>query len=179
MGPLLGLGIGFLTDLVSKHGETLVTEGVKAVTGIDLTKKEPTAEDKRLIMDAELKLMELDFKKLELSLEDKKEDNRHVEFQIGTTVEDIQHARGAQHLSVVQTDIAHKVYNQSIWVIPLLLLTNAGLVVYADKLGMDTTAIVAIGNLIGIALSNNYRERQSILEWLFGSSANKKDYNTK
>ena len=57
----------------------------------------------------------------------------------------------------------------------MLLVLNALLIVFASKLSLDTTAIVAVGNLIGIALSNNYRERQSIIEFLFGSSLNKKD----
>ena len=52
---------------------------------------------------------------------------------------------------------------------------NALLIVFAAPLGIDVTAILAIGNLIGIALSNQYRERQSVLEYLFGSSLEKKD----
>ena len=58
--------------------------------------------------------------------------------------------------------------------IPGLLIMNAGLVVYADKLDIDTTAVVAVGNLIGMALNNAYRERQSIIEFLFGSSIGSK-----
>lgn len=34
MAPLLGLGIGFLTDLVGKYGEDLVVEGVKRTTQV-------------------------------------------------------------------------------------------------------------------------------------------------
>ena len=57
----------------------------------------------------------------------------------------------------------------------MLLAMNVVLIVLAPMLKLDVTAVVAIGNLIGIALSNQYRERQSILEFLFGSSITKKD----
>lgn len=124
-------------------------------------------------MAGELALKELDFKKLELELESIKESNRHQESAITAELGDKQNARGAAHLSEAQTSIANKIYAQSMWMIPGLLIMNAGLIVYADKLNMDTTA-VAVGNLIGMALNSAYRERQSILEFLFGSSVNGK-----
>lgn len=93
MAPLLGLGIGFLTDLVGKYGEDLVVEGVKRTTGVDLKKDELTAEDKKAIMAGELALKELDFKKLELELESIKESNRHAEVATKVVIEDKQDAR--------------------------------------------------------------------------------------
>lgn len=93
MAPLLGLGIGFLTDLVGKYGEDLVIEGVKRTTGVDLKKDELTAEDKKAIMAGELALKELDFKKLELELESVKESNRHAEVATKVVIEDKQDAR--------------------------------------------------------------------------------------
>lgn len=129
--------------------------------------------------DALVKIRELETSKelaiLKMELEHKQEDNRHVEHYVDLEVEDKQNARGAQHLVEIQSKIAGKVYNQSAWAVPLLLLMNALLIVFAAPLGIDVTAIVAIGNLIGIALSNQYRERQSVLEYLFGSSLEKKD----
>lgn len=93
MAPLLGLGIGFLTDLVGKYGEDLVVEGVKRTTGVDLKKDELTSEDKKAIMAGELALKELDFKKLELELESVKEANRHIETSKKVVIEDKQDAR--------------------------------------------------------------------------------------
>ena len=93
MAPLLGLGIGFLTDLVGKYGEDLVVAGVEKVTGVDLKKDELTAEDKKAIMAGELALKELDFKKLELELESVKESNRHAEVATKVVIEDKQDAR--------------------------------------------------------------------------------------
>ena len=93
MAPLLGLGIGFLTDLVGKYGEDLVVAGVEKVTGVDLKKDELTSEDKKAIMAGELALKELDFKKLELELEGVKEANRHLETSKKVVIEDKQDAR--------------------------------------------------------------------------------------
>jgi len=93
MAPLLGLGIGFLTDLVGKYGEDLVVAGVEKVTGVDLKKDELTSEDKKAIMAGELALKELDFKKLELELESVKESNRHAEVATKVVIEDKQDAR--------------------------------------------------------------------------------------
>jgi hypothetical protein len=93
MVPLLGLGIGFLTDLVGKYGEDLVVAGVEKVTGVDLKKDELTSEDKKAIMAGELALKELDFKKLELELEGVKESNRHAEVAKKVVIEDKQDAR--------------------------------------------------------------------------------------
>ena len=93
MAPLLGLGIGFLTDLVGKYGEDLVVAGVEKVTGVDLKKDELTSEDKKAIMAGELALKELDFKKLELELESVKEANRHIETSKKAVIEDKQDAR--------------------------------------------------------------------------------------
>ena len=113
---------------------------------------------------------------LENQYKNKVEDNRAAEHDVDLVVQDKQNARAAAGaLGPVQTEIANKVYNQSSWGIPLLLAMNVILIVLAPMLKLDVTAVVAIGNLIGIALSNQYRERQSILEFLFGSSITKKD----
>lgn len=174
MGPLLGLGIGFITDLISKHGEKLVTAGVEKVTGIELNKTELTVEDKQKLMDSQIEIMKIDFEKLKLELEVTKEDNRHEEKYEELAVGDKQNARGADHLAPLQTDIAKEVYSQTKWQIPLLLSMNVVLVLLAKELDLDETIIVAVGNLVGIALNNAYRERQSLLEFLFGSSVGSK-----
>ena len=128
--------------------------------------------------DALVKIKELETSKelaiLEAQYKNKVEDNRASEHGVDLEVSDKQNARSSTALGPVQTDIANKVYNQSAWAVPLLLLMNALLIVFAGQLQLDTTAIVAVGNLIGIALSNQYRERQSVLEFLFGASIEKK-----
>lgn len=83
---LLGLGINFVKDLVTDHGEDLVKQGIKKVTGIDLNKTEPkdlTPEQINLIKQSELEIRNLDFKKLELYYTDKADSRNHnVNIQI-------------------------------------------------------------------------------------------------
>lgn len=153
---------------------------VAKALGVDNT---PEAIEEMLKSNPEalVKIRELETSKelaiLESQYKNKVEDNRAAEHGIDLVVQDKQNARAAANtLGPVQTQIANKVYNQSSWGIPLLLAMNVLLIVFGPTLHLDVTAIVAIGNLIGIALSNQYRERQSILEYLFGSSiVDKKD----
>ena len=70
---LAGLGISFLTDLIGKYGEPLIAKGIEKVTGIDVTKKELTQEEKQKIIDSQIEIMKIDFEKL-------KEENRAKEF---------------------------------------------------------------------------------------------------
>lgn len=68
---LAGLGISFLSDLVGKFGEPLIAKGIEKVTGIDVTKKELTQEDKQKILDNQLEIMKIDYEKLKLEIESK------------------------------------------------------------------------------------------------------------
>lgn len=152
---------------------------VAKALGVDNT---PEAIEEMLKSNPEalVKIRELETSKelaiLESQYKNKVEDNRAAEHGIDLVVQDKQNARAAAGaLGPVQTSIANKIYTQSAWAIPALLVLNALLIVFAGQLHLDTTAIVAVGNLIGIALSNQYRERQSIIEFLFGSSIAKKD----
>ena len=162
-------------DLISSAidgGAEKAKEYIEEKTGIELDKgltEEQVAELKKFEMTHALELKKL-------ALADKQEDNRHEEASIQNVLLDKQSARGAADvLGPVQTSIADKIYTQSAWTIPALLVLNALLIAFAVPLQLDTTAVVAIGNLIGIALNNSYRERQSVIEFLFGSSVGKKD----
>ena len=67
IGLLASLAIPFITDLVSKHGTTLAEKGIEKVTGIKLEGKTSiTPEERKQIVDAEVRIRELDFKELEL-----------------------------------------------------------------------------------------------------------------
>lgn len=59
-------GIDFIDKLVDDIGLPLVKKGIKAVTGVDLDEKALTNEDKQKILDSQIEIMNLDFKKLEL-----------------------------------------------------------------------------------------------------------------
>lgn len=76
MAPLVGLGIGFITDLVSKYGEKLAVRGIEKATGIDLSKQEITPEIQQMLLDNEIKIRALDFEKLKLETESKLENKR-------------------------------------------------------------------------------------------------------
>ena len=67
---LVGLGIDFAKDLIIDHGEDLVTEGIKKVTGIDLKKtKKLTPEQIKSISDAEKQIRALNFEELKLGFQ--------------------------------------------------------------------------------------------------------------
>lgn len=163
-------GLSLISSAIDGGAEK-AKEFIEEKTGIELdTKKELTNEQIAELQKFE-KNYELELKKLALA--DKQEENRHQERNVEIVVDDKKSARSSTHLREAQTEVSRKIYDQSIWLIPGLLVLNALLIVFANTLKLDTTSVVAIGNLIGIALNNAYRERQSIIEFLFGSSLQK------
>ena len=176
---LIGDAAPVVGTMLGGPAGTVVGGLVAKALGVDNT---PEAIEEALKNNPEalVKIKEIEASRelaqLENQYKNKVEDNRAAEHEVDLVVQDKQNARAAAGvLGSVQTEIANKVYNQSSWGIPLLLAMNVLLIVFGPMLHLDTTAVVAIGNLIGIALSNQYRERQSILEYLFGSSITKKD----
>ena len=181
MLPILAGLVSMLADkgleLVSgaiDGGAEKAKEFIEEKTGIDLDVKKGLTDEQVMELKKFEATNELELKRLALA--DKQEDNRHEESAVQAVLADKQSAReAASVLGPVQTSIANKIYNQSALTIPGLLVLNAGLIAFAVPLQLDTTAVVAIGNLIGIALNNAYRERQSLIEFLFGSSIETKD----
>ena len=127
--------------------------------------------------EALVKLKELEMSKeiatLKLQLESKQEDNRHEEHSTNVALEDKQNARGSSHLKELQTDIGKRIFIQTSILIPLLILINVLLISYASELKLGEAMISMVSTLIGIALNNAYRERQSMIEFLFGASVEK------
>lgn len=166
---LASLGIGYVKDLIMDNGEDLVKEGIKKVTGIDLATKKPqelTADEIQVIKDAEFRVLELDFKELQLELESKKEDNRHTEAKYNKAHETY------QSKSDMANDIATQIINRNLPIIALLVVINVALV-YLMK---DNSALIAIAsNIIGVAIGNLFNERQAIVNFFFGSSIGSKD----
>lgn len=67
LGLLASIAIPFVKDLISEHGTDLVEKGIEKVTGIKLEGKSSiTPEERKAIVDAEVRIRELDFKELEL-----------------------------------------------------------------------------------------------------------------
>lgn len=139
-----------------------------------------SAIEKELIgnPDAILKLRELEMSKeiavLKSKYDNKVEDNRHEEHSVNLEVGDKQNARGNNHLYEMQTEIGKKIFIQTSIIIPLLIMIDLLLVSYASDLKLSEAMIAGVSTLIGIALNNAYRERQSIIEFLFGSSIGSK-----
>ena len=139
-----------------------------------------SAIEKELINnpDAFLKLKELEMSKelamLKAQYDNKVEDNRHEEHSVNLEVNDKQNARGSNHLYELQTDIGKKIFVQTSILVPLLIMINILLISYASDLKLGDAMISMVSTLIGIALNNAYRERQSMIEFLFGSSIGSK-----
>ena len=138
-----------------------------------------SAIEKELINnpDAFLKLKELEMSKeiavLKSQYDNKVEDNRHEEHSVNLEVNDKQNARGSNHLYELQTDIGKRIFIQTSIIIPLLIMINVLLISYAADLKLGEAMISMVSTLIGIAINNAYRERQSMIEFLYGASVGK------
>lgn len=150
---LLGLGIDFVKDLITDNGEDLVKEGIKKVTGIDLDKKkELTPEEIAKIRECEIKLRELDFKELEIHMEDRDS------------------ARDMQKEALKQNDEFSKrfVYYYAIF-ITFVSFVYIFLITFMDIPEENRRfADTVLGFLLGVGLS-------SIINFFFGSSKGSKD----
>ena len=122
LSVLAGLGINFIKDLVSEHGEALVLEGVKRTTGIDLSKEELTPEDKQRIMDSQIEIMKIDFDKLKLETEAKLEDKRL----------DIQNTNNAQAMNtqIQVSEFSSKLAKNTAYIIDLVLVLSLVILVF-------------------------------------------------
>ena len=71
-------GIDFIDKLATEVGIPLLSKGIKAITGIDITEKELTPDDKQKIMDSQIEIMKIDFEKLKLETEAKLQSKKMV-----------------------------------------------------------------------------------------------------
>lgn len=171
IGLLAKYGLDFAIGLIKDNGEDLVKAGIEKVTGIDLNKKTSLTEDEvKAIKDNQLEILNLDFKKLQLELDVKKEANRHDEYYVDKQVEDSTNARDMfKHGSGLQTKVADNIMKQTAWRIPFWIVLNVVLLVGAKKFGLDESIVLAAGNLIGMALKSDYDERANVRNFLFGA----------
>ena len=127
--------------------------------------------------EALVKLRDLEMSKeiavLKSQYDNKVEDNRHEEHSVNLEVNDKQNARGSNHLYELQTDIGKRIFIQTSIIIPLLIMINVLLISYAAELKLGEAMISMVSTLIGIAINNAYRERQSMIEFLYGASVGK------
>lgn len=71
-------GIDFIDKLATEVGIPLLSKGIQAITGIDITEKELTPDDKQKIMDSQIEIMKIDFDKLKLETEAKLQSKKMV-----------------------------------------------------------------------------------------------------
>jgi len=165
---LVSMGLGFVKDLIMDNGEDLVKEGIKKVTGIDLSKKKPkdlTPEEVNKINTYKLEIQNLDFKKLQLEFESVKEENRHDEANRSKAHETYQVNHG------MADSVAKQIIDRNLPIIGLLVIVNVSLVYFMS----DKPSLIAIAsNIIGVAIANLFNERQAIVNFFFGSSIGSK-----
>ena len=152
LSTLAGVGISFISDLIKDNGEDLVKEGIKKVTGIDLTKKkELTAEEINAIRLAEVELRNLDFKHLELEMQNT---NSARDMQkTALTQEDTFSKRFVYYYAIVMTVFTFS-YILAITFVPI----PESSVRFADTV---------LGFLLGVGLA-------SIINYFYGSSSGSK-----
>lgn len=171
---LANKGMSLLSSAL-EAGEDKAVDFIEQKTGIRLS--EPGVE-KRLGSEelAKLKIAESEhaIELMRISLANKQEDNRHDKSIVSAEVGDKQNAIGSNHLYELQTDIGKRIFVQTSIIIPLLIIISVLLISYAADLKLGEAMISMVSALIGIALNNSYRERQSMIEFLYGSSISSK-----
>ena len=165
-------GLGLLSKAISSGSDKAV-EFIEEKSGLKLSEPEvknisdeDIAKLKQIQVDYELELMRL-------ALADKQENNRHEEAETSAIVGDKQNARGSNHLYELQSDVGKRIFIQTSIIIPLLIIINVLLISYAAELKLSEAMISMVSTLIGIAINNAYRERQSMIEFLYGASVGK------
>ena len=109
-------GIDFIDKLATEVGIPLLSKGIQAITGIDITEKELTAEDKQKIMDSQIEIMKIDFDKLKLETEAILENKRL----------DIQNTNNAQVMNtqIQASEFSSKLAKNTAYIIDLVLVLS-------------------------------------------------------
>lgn len=155
--------IPFIGKLIDDYGEKLVVTGIEKLTGVDLSKKELTDEDKQKVLDNEFRILELDFNQF-------KEINRHEEAKY-TKAHDTYVAKND-----MADVIAKQIISRNLPLIGVLVTINIAVVYFLQE---NASLIAIASNIIGISIGNLFSERQAIVNFFFGSSIGSKDKTEK
>jgi len=109
---------------------------------------------------------------IRLALEKQKETNRHDEVESELIISEIADARSMykETSHKLQDDIAKKVFKQTSFLVPLLVILNMGLIMFAKWKNIDPAVAVALGNILGFVLGKLLDERKTVIEFLFGGA---------
>ena len=150
-------GIDFLDKLASEVGIPLLSKGIKAVTGIDITEKALTPEDKQKIMNSQIEIMNIDFKTLELGYQDK---NNARNFGVNIQVSQDWLVRNAGSLIALFTIL-------SAFILDLLLIymvmngTNVNPIYTLIQGAMNVRAVQVLSFYFGDSKVNADRQRNN------------------
>ena len=163
IGMLADKGLDLLSGAINGGAEK-AKDYIEDKTGIVLdTKKGLSSEEGAKLKECEAtNRIELE----RLSLENKKEDNRHEEANRSKAHETY------QIKSTMADTIAKQIITRNLPIIGILVLVNVALVYFLQ----DKASLIAIAsNIIGVAIGNLFNERQAIVNFFFGSSLSSKD----
>jgi hypothetical protein len=165
MLPIIGTllaekGLSLLGDLINKGGDK-VLEVVAEKTGIDL-KSAPSLTPEQALQLKQFEAGE-DFKRLQLEFDEKKLYSESEKTNIQTIL-------NAQDMYKVKNEQADKIANSIFaWNLPfigILITVNILAVQYIT----DGAMLAVVTNITGMALKTAFDERQTVLNFFFGSS---------
>lgn len=70
--------------------------------------------------------------------------------------------------------IADNIMKRNLQYIAILVLVNIAVMVFSEKLGLNTALVVAIGNIVGMVLQSLINERNQVVSFYMGSSIGSK-----
>lgn len=162
-GMLISAGINLIGDLI-KGGSKKAKELIEEKTGIDLDTKESLSKEEI----AKLKEFEAahELELLRLKYQEAKEDNRSRETFY-------KEAHKTYREKNQQADeISSHIIRYNLPIIAILVIVNVLIVYYMQE---NATLIAIVSNIIGVAIANLFSERNTIVNFFFGSSIGSKE----
>lgn len=156
--------IPFIGKLIDEYGEKLVITGVEKLTGIDLSKKELTIEEKQVILDNQIKIMEIDFKTFQ-------ETNRAKEFQTNSDNQNTANAR-EHDIKVQEAGNASQLAKNAPYIIDFIVVCSTillGLLLFFKAIPLENRDIANI--MFGALFSWS----ATIINYHRGSSSGSRD----
>lgn len=159
---LINKGVNVIGNLLSNGVDEVAnktTDFIKEKTGIDLAKNNPTPEEIEKLRQLEIEHAETlkEFTLEKLRLEQQRFETAHKTYRENHSMAD---------------KIAKAIINWNLPIIFLLVFMN----LYILDTFKDNASLLAVAsNIIGIAIGKLFSERQSVINFFYGSSIGSKD----